>query len=292
MDFPSAIVIDLDGTLVHSRGHVSDANKAALQAARDAGVAVLVATGRTWSECRGMLDAAGIQGDVITAGGSRLTRHPGDDTLHRVPLDGNVAARAAACLSAQGLGVLVLRDPAGHGMVYHHLGPTPLHPVSTWWHAMHDHTVYAVPDAEAIAAMDDVLRIAAVAPGVAFAGPLEAVQATLGEAARVWHWEAVTDAALGHQPVHLMEIFNPQANKWGMVVHWCARNGVDPAHVVAIGDGLNDVELIRSAPLGVAMANADARVLAVADYVTCHHDDDGVADVIHALLQRRLDAVQ
>ncbi len=44
-----------------------------------------------------------------------------------------------------------------------------------------------------------------------------------------------------------------------------------------MGDSYNDVEMLRSAGLGVAMANAPAEVRAAADRVCGHHDEDGVA---------------
>jgi hydroxymethylpyrimidine pyrophosphatase-like HAD family hydrolase len=51
--------------------------------------------------------------------------------------------------------------------------------------------------------------------------------------------------------------------------------------VMAIGDSLNDEGMIRWAGVGVAMANGDDRLKAMADMVTeKSNDDDGVADII------------
>ena len=47
--------------------------------------------------------------------------------------------------------------------------------------------------------------------------------------------------------------------------------------VLAFGDGLNDVTMIRAAGVGIAMENAEAEVKAVADWVTKSCDEDGVA---------------
>ena len=64
----------------------------------------------------------------------------------------------------------------------------------------------------------------------------------------------------------------------------CRDLGIDPAQVVAMGDSLNDVAMLRFAGLGVAMENAADAVKAVADMVTLHHDADGVAHAIHRVL--------
>lgn len=55
--------------------------------------------------------------------------------------------------------------------------------------------------------------------------------------------------------------------------------------MIAVGDEGNDLEMIRTAGLGVAMGNAADEVIAVADVMTADCDHDGVAEVIkHCLL--------
>ena len=289
MVLPEVIAVDLDGTLVGSSGYVSAENQAALAAARAAGIEIIVATGRTWSECHHLLRGASVQGPVITAGGARLVDHPSNATLDVLALPPAVGRQAIEVLVDQGLGVLVLLDPAKHGLEYVHVGPEPLHSVSLWWHKHHGHDVHVAASPEAACALGTVLRVAAVAAAESFAQPVAALKAALGSAARTWHWEAVTDPSLGHAPVHLLEVFDPAAGKWAMLERWCVSKGCNPARVAAIGDGLNDVELVQRAPLGIAMGNADARVLAVADHVAPSHDDNGVARTIEAMLGGRLE---
>ena len=288
MESPRVIVIDLDGTLVNASGGISQANRRALEQVRGEGCTVLVATGRTWSECHVLLDAAGLDGPIITAGGSRLTTHPANETLDRLPLADAEAVAAAQVLIEHGLGVLVLIDPDPSGVEYVHLGPHDLHAVSHWWHDHHGHDVHRV-DTPADAVMHGtVLRVAAVAEAAAFESPVSALADRLGDNARTWHWEAVTDPRRGHSPVHLLEVFGPEAGKWSMVRRWCEANDRDLSCVVAIGDGLNDVQLIQHATLGIAVANADDRVRAVADCIVPSNDDDGVAHAVHGLLDGTL----
>ena len=63
------------------------------------------------------------------------------------------------------------------------------------------------------------------------------------------------------------------------------ESDISAASVVAFGDMPNDLELIRWAGLGVAVANADPRLKAAADEITASNDDDGVALVIERLLE-------
>ncbi len=285
---PHVIVIDLDGTLVDSSGSISIANRRAIEHVQASGCTVLVATGRTWSECHALLDEAGLSGPLITAGGSRLTTHPANTTTHRVALADATAITAAQMLVAHGLGVLVLVDPDPDGVEYLHLGPHDLHTVSHWWHGQHGHLVHPITSSEEVTGHGAVLRIAALGDAQALESPAIALQGALGDKARIWHWEAVTDPQRGHAPVHLLEVFGPRAGKWPMVQRWCAANGHDTSQVMAIGDGLNDVELIQHVGLGIAVANADARVRAVADCIVASNDDDGVARALLGLLDGTL----
>lgn len=59
---------------------------------------------------------------------------------------------------------------------------------------------------------------------------------------------------------------------------------VQPHRTVAVGDGRNDVEMLRWAAHGVAMGHADAAVQAAADEVTGSIDDDGAAHLLRSLL--------
>ncbi|MFF2453913.1 HAD family hydrolase [Isoptericola sp. NPDC058082] len=61
------------------------------------------------------------------------------------------------------------------------------------------------------------------------------------------------------------------------------RLGVDPADTVAVGDGRNDVDMLRWAGRGVAMGHADAVVRAAADEVTGTVAEDGVVPVLLSL---------
>jgi Cof subfamily protein (haloacid dehalogenase superfamily) len=65
------------------------------------------------------------------------------------------------------------------------------------------------------------------------------------------------------------------------------RLGFSPEQTVAFGDGENDVELLEWAGYGVAVANAHERLRALADLVCPPADEEGVAQVIEAVLDSR-----
>jgi Cof subfamily protein (haloacid dehalogenase superfamily) len=78
----------------------------------------------------------------------------------------------------------------------------------------------------------------------------------------------------------LIEISAPGVTKALGLAEVADRAGVAQQAVVAFGDMPNDIEMLRWAGHGVAMANAHASVLEAADEVTAAHDEDGVALVL------------
>lgn len=79
--------------------------------------------------------------------------------------------------------------------------------------------------------------------------------------------------------------FNPKGvNKAAGLEIVCELLGMSMDQVIAVGDSLNDIAMIRAAGLGVAMGNAQDIVKETADKVTLHHDDDGVAHIIQQIL--------
>lgn len=56
------------------------------------------------------------------------------------------------------------------------------------------------------------------------------------------------------------------------------------SQIIAVGDSLNDVSMIRYAGLGVAMGNADERVIPWADYIAPTNDESGIAHVVEKFL--------
>ena len=60
--------------------------------------------------------------------------------------------------------------------------------------------------------------------------------------------------------------------------------GVAIEHTAAVGDGSNDIDMLRWAGRGIAMGHASDTVRAAADDVTGSIEDDGVVDVLRALL--------
>jgi Cof subfamily protein (haloacid dehalogenase superfamily) len=84
-----------------------------------------------------------------------------------------------------------------------------------------------------------------------------------------------------------LELARPGVSKGSALDFVCERLGIDPAAVVAFGDGANDVELLEAAGLGVAVAGGDAALEEVAAWTVPSVDEDGVAGFLDALVDSR-----
>ena len=78
----------------------------------------------------------------------------------------------------------------------------------------------------------------------------------------------------------LVEISRKGVSKETGIKILCDHLGINLSEVMAIGDNMNDIELIQAAGLGVAMGNAQPEVKAVADETTDTNENDGVAKAI------------
>lgn len=86
------------------------------------------------------------------------------------------------------------------------------------------------------------------------------------------------------EPTYL-EILPKGINKGTALEQLSRLLDIDMGETIAIGDNLNDLEMIKRAGLGVAVENAHPLLKAQADRVTSSNEDDGVAEVIKSALQ-------
>lgn len=106
----------------------------------------------------------------------------------------------------------------------------------------------------------------------------------------VTHFDAVV-RAMGLQDVTYaigytawLDLTGPGVSKGSALEELRVHLDVDPLHTVAVGDGTNDVDMLRWAARSAAMGNAPERVKAVADEVLGTVDDDGLVPLLAELV--------
>ncbi|HEX4900179.1 MAG TPA: HAD family hydrolase, partial [Pyrinomonadaceae bacterium] len=137
------LALDLDGTLLNSRGQVSERNRSALEAARSCGVRVAIVTGRRFRDARPIALELGLDVPVIAHNGA-LTKHAETlETVAVLPLPLAAAHEAIKIGRSAGADPLVSDDHEGLGvMIYDHLSGDnkPLLQYIAWAQRIHGET--------------------------------------------------------------------------------------------------------------------------------------------------------
>lgn len=283
------LVTDLDGTLLDSRGRVSEANRSALARARDSGIEVVCATGRSWLEARDVVRGVCPGGLAIMAGGASLHDVASGSTVRTVDISHSLVEHCTESLVRHGHLAHLLKDPDRAGFDYLLVGDAALDAASSWWFGIHPVVTRSVPalrdfEGGVGAALAHVIRVGTVAHSDELVPLAAALEREVGEHLSIKHWPALVALGQAGVETHLLEIFDGDVDKWTMVQQVCAMRGIDPSETVAVGDGLNDVGMLRHAGLSYAVANADERAASVSARRAPHHDSSALAAVVDDLL--------
>ncbi|HET8603814.1 MAG TPA: HAD family hydrolase [Marmoricola sp.] len=265
---PKLVALDIDGTLLipdfekgFSAEQVTEPVSEAVLAAAEAGAHVVLCSGRAPLSMAGLSDRLGLtrrveerDGErlwVVASNGSVVFRHAPIEVVHEVTFDASDAVRAvleevptaAVAVEEHGIGYRVNREfPPGEldgEMILTDIEHMIADPVSR--------VIIRDPDSTS----EDFQHLARKLG-------LQGTNYFIG-------WTAWLDLAPeGVTKASGLELV-------------CDKLGVAATDVLAIGDGRNDIELLRWAGRGVAMGQAPDSVKAAADAVTAAVTDDGAA---------------
>lgn len=280
------LALDLDGTLLDSRGHISDRNRLAIDTAREQGVRVALVTGRRFRDSRPIALELGLDVPLISHNGA-LTKHA--ETLQTVsvlslPL---AAAREALQVGRQaGADALLSDDHEGLGvLVYDHIrgDNSAAHRYLAWARRIHgdEGGGNAV---QQVASLEEYLDHEPI--HLAFSGGCEAMdrleeilKRELGSAVKILGTKYI------EQDFTLLDIVNPAASKGAGVAAAAAELGVQQDEIMAIGDNYNDLEMLLFAGTGVVMANAPLSLREIQGlHPTASNVEDGVALAIEEFI--------
>jgi Cof subfamily protein (haloacid dehalogenase superfamily) len=262
---PRLIVSDLDGTLLRSDETISDATLAELRRWADAGVPLVLATGRPPRWMLGVRDRLG-GGTAICCNGAVLLDLGGFTVLEEHPLTPDVLRTITGELRRRQPDTwfaVEYGDQFRHEPIYKPRWDVDVPGVAE---ATLEEMV-AAPVAKLLARHEELTPEEFVA----------LVEDVIGDRATVTH--SSSDA--------LAEISAVGVTKASGLAKVAARHGVGPEDVVVFGDMPNDIAAFEWVRTGggraVAMAHAHPDLMAVATDVTGTNEDDGVAAFLAAL---------
>jgi hydroxymethylpyrimidine pyrophosphatase-like HAD family hydrolase len=263
------VVTDLDGTLWDRDGVIHPAAVIAVEEVLARGIPILAATARRQRSVLPRLAPYGLSLPLVLLDGA-LGRDPRDGvTFHRRVFDPAAAPSVLDCFSQHGVEPCLNVDDERDVVI----GPHPSSPPAN------------VAYLNSFGARGDLMETAASADVFSFQVfglPRHALE-PVADTVRA---RGLGAATVSHDITHgkfCLTVRPDGISKWEGVLAFCAHAGIDPAGVLAIGDGENDVELLSGAGRSCAPASGSAAARAAAQTVVGALGDGGWADILALL---------
>lgn len=264
------IVSDVDGTLIDGRQRLPSANLVAVRRLAESGVAFTLATGRIEESVKPFLARVPVTAPLILYNGAKVVEEATLAPLYEalVPPE----AVAASLRAAEGLPLTPLLYREGRCYIGH------VNPVNL---------SYAAKDRVTLHPAGNLLMLAdqPASKLLFIAGANAEADEVFGEFAGRLGPAVDGRAQLVRSEPAYLEVL-PYGTSKGTALLWLLdRMGLSPEEVIALGDNLNDLELLAVAGLGVAVADAHPRVREAADYVSVGCGEGAIADVAARFLE-------
>lgn len=259
------LALDLDGTLTNSEKKITPRTLAALDAAMQKGVTVVLASGRPTVGVQPVAQTLGLPergGCILSYNGGKIVDCRTGETLYQRQFPPELIPEVCAFAAEMDAAVLS----------YDRKGVVSERPEDPW--VLQESSINKIPSQK----VDDL----AAYLNYPVCKLLIAV-----DPARMPAVEAAAQARFGgrigvfRSCDFFLELVPLGVGKDTSLAAVLQARGLGPENLMAVGDGMNDLPMIRYAGMGVAMANADPAVKAQADYVTAaDNDHDGVAEAV------------
>jgi 5-amino-6-(5-phospho-D-ribitylamino)uracil phosphatase len=247
---PKLVALDVDGTVVDRDGKLPEGVRDVVGRLVDAGILVVLATGRSWHGTQPIVDELRLpRGPVVCSNGAVEVMYPPTEVLRAVTFD---PTDVVTQVLRQKPRTLVAVEEVGRGYRVSGIFPDG------------DLTGEMIISDVAEMISEPVTRVILRDPNSTDEEFIEMAR-NLGLTGCSYFigWSAWLD------------IVPEGVSKGAALADIAARYGIDAADVLAMGDGRNDVEMLQWAGRGVALGDAPDEVKEIADHVTGKFDDGG-----------------
>ena len=258
------IAIDLDGTVINQEGKVIPGAREAIQKAIAAGIKVTLATGRMYRPSNNFARELGLSDPLICYQGALIREMEDKAVLWHKPLSVTLAREVTE----------QIRRIGAHQYLYinDELFVENIHDKDAWYAERNGVKLHVVGDLLAV--------LKSEATEIAARGDPDYIDRL------IVHLNSYFGKSLIVTKVHSMfcEIVNPESGKGNALRHLAGLMGIEQGETVAIGDGPNDITMLKWAGLSIVIGPAPEEVKAAADWVV-DSPGDGFAQAIEELLK-------
>jgi Cof subfamily protein (haloacid dehalogenase superfamily) len=262
------LVVDIDGTLIGKDGSISDEDREALTEARQSGIKVSLSTGRAAQGCLPVIEKLGLDGYHIFFDGALVSNF--DKEVYAEPIDSGVVREAVEYTRQHDI-YLELYS-ASRFFVER----------ENWATEIHRDFFNLKPTVVDFSRIWERERI--IKGGLVTASPEGAAKTEEFrlQFKRRLHFSAAKSPA--YPGVDFTNVVDLGVSKGKALGALASHFKIPTAEVMAIGDGTNDIPLLSSVGLAVAMGNAPDEVKALAHYITLDVDHSGLAAAVNEFL--------
>ncbi|SUA36624.1 HAD hydrolase [Neisseria zoodegmatis] len=260
MNNPKIIFFDIDDTLYRKyTDTLRPSVQQAVAALKQRGILTAIATGRPYAaipaKVRALAEDAGM--DLLLTINGQFIRYRGE-IIDKCPLDNAVVETLCNYLDGQNIAyAFVSNDNIAVSALtplveetLKHIFPEPVV----------DKAFFQKNEVFQMLAFYDATREQEIAD----------ITTRYGYKTVRWHEQAV-------------DILNAEGSKARGITKAVQKLGIDMQDVMAFGDGLNDIEMMKAVGFGVAMGNGHPDLKAVADYICPTVEEDGIYKGLKAL---------
>ncbi|MFB9279751.1 Cof-type HAD-IIB family hydrolase [Cohnella cellulosilytica] len=255
------IAMDLDDTLLTDELTVTDGTRQAMNEAIARGVHITIATGRMFASAQNIARQVGLNVPIITYQGSLIKNLLDEEVLYERSISTEVARELYAYSLANGLHLQSYIDDKlyvseDNDKIKGYIAQSKIpYFVEPDFKRIIDH-----PKQTKLLIIDEPAKLDALLPEL---------KARFG-----------SQVHLTKSKPNYLEFLHLEGTKGHALRYLAAHYGIPIEETIAMGDAMNDHEMVEAAGLGVAMANAVPALKAVADYVTLSNNEEGVKHVI------------
>ena len=266
------IALDIDGTLLDTHGLVPQANREAIAGASRLGIEVALVTGRRFDFTRAVTDQIDGPLTLILNNGAVVKMRDGETRLRWLLPMRTAVDVLAGTREFRSNAAAIFDRPAEGQIVVERLAPRD--PLMTRYIGRNRPFVVEVNALES-AVEEDPIQVMYAGP----VGDMNRLLDRLRALADGGRFEvAVTEYA--ERDLALVDVIATGVSKGSTLAAWAARRGIDRSEVMAIGDNLNDLEMLEFAGSPVVMGNAVEALLGRGWHRTGGNDESGVASAI------------
>jgi Cof subfamily protein (haloacid dehalogenase superfamily) len=270
------LAVDIDGTLLNPQFKISDGDLAAMRRAHQAGVEVILVTGRRHTFALPIAQQLGFDSFLISSNGA-VTRSLAGETFHSDPLPAETCRKLCAAMREfRGNTVLTFDIDAKGAIVIERMDELN-DSIQRWLEKNLRYIDFVIPIERSLT-RDPVQAM--------FCGPMARMQLAMAALAASGLDEEITVLRTEYleRDLSMLDVLNQGCSKGYALARWAKHRGIPPEEVMAIGDNHNDVEMLAFAGRPFIMGNAVEELRRSGWSVTLPNDQNGVAAAIEQVL--------